>query len=279
MDTKYNEFNTLKPGSHIPGYQGYCPQEKFHFGHTFSTETHLLSKHSPHFKAVDFKKPIIGKTLREMLPDISGTKKYVSGIIPGYTGYVPFMPFLFGKRYRMLCQDGIHNFLKNQEKTDEIRQEIDLAQQEAYKKSMTRKMSDYQLKNELDYYQSCNIKSQQIKNLMEPPIPGYKGYVPRMNNTETGLGARYHEASKKSLQSFGSDQNKNKPNKYEINSGIKKQISNRIYKHDGMIPLYTGHCPQHRNQVGGTFSDLTRKLPICKHNCKSYGEYIKNIKR
>lgn len=37
---------------------------------------------------------------------------------------------------------------------------------------------------------------------VEPPIPGYKGYIPRIQPTDIGLGLRYHEAAKKGLNRF-----------------------------------------------------------------------------
>lgn len=33
-------------------------------------------------------------------------------------------------------------------------------------------------------------------------MPGYKGYIPRINVTEKGLGARYHTATKQGLEAF-----------------------------------------------------------------------------
>ena len=37
---------------------------------------------------------------------------------------------------------------------------------------------------------------------VEPPIPGYQGYVPRIRTTEAGLGARYHNMTKNGLEMF-----------------------------------------------------------------------------
>jgi len=37
---------------------------------------------------------------------------------------------------------------------------------------------------------------------IEAPIPGYKGYVPRMIPIGVGLGSRYQEASRKALNRF-----------------------------------------------------------------------------
>ena len=38
--------------------------------------------------------------------------------------------------------------------------------------------------------------------LTEPPIPGYKGYIPRIKPTELGLGNRYHIATKNGFEDF-----------------------------------------------------------------------------
>ena len=38
--------------------------------------------------------------------------------------------------------------------------------------------------------------------LTEPPIPGYKGYIPRIKPTELGLGSRYHLATKQGFEDF-----------------------------------------------------------------------------
>lgn len=40
------------------------------------------------------------------------------------------------------------------------------------------------------------------RQLTEPPIPGYRGFVPRIGVTELGLGARYHETTDNGLNAF-----------------------------------------------------------------------------
>ena len=37
---------------------------------------------------------------------------------------------------------------------------------------------------------------------VEAPMPGYKGYIPRMGPIGVGVGSRYHDATKKSLGRF-----------------------------------------------------------------------------
>jgi len=40
------------------------------------------------------------------------------------------------------------------------------------------------------------------KQPTEAPIPGYRGYIPRVRTTELGLGTRYHEMTKNGLDNF-----------------------------------------------------------------------------
>ena len=37
---------------------------------------------------------------------------------------------------------------------------------------------------------------------LEPPIPGYEGYIPRIGTTELGLGGRYHVTTGDGLRAF-----------------------------------------------------------------------------
>lgn len=37
---------------------------------------------------------------------------------------------------------------------------------------------------------------------LEPPIPRYEGFIPRVWTTEAGLGCRYHEMTKNGLAAF-----------------------------------------------------------------------------
>jgi len=40
------------------------------------------------------------------------------------------------------------------------------------------------------------------RNKTEAPVPGYRGYIPRVRTTEVGLGTRYHEMTKNGLENF-----------------------------------------------------------------------------
>jgi hypothetical protein len=48
-----------------------------------------------------------------------------------------------------------------------------------------------------------NIILADRRPFLEGPIPGYKGYIPRMIPIGVGLGSCYQEAAKKALDRFG----------------------------------------------------------------------------
>lgn len=51
----------------------------------------------------------------------------------------------------------------------------------------------------------CKLLFNFIENkrpLTEPPMPGYRGYIPRIKTTEKGLGCRYNQTTKKGLEMF-----------------------------------------------------------------------------
>ena len=46
------------------------------------------------------------------------------------------------------------------------------------------------------------IQSVDRRAFVEPPIPGYRGFIPRIQPIDIGLGDRYHEATRKGLNRF-----------------------------------------------------------------------------
>lgn len=55
-------------------------------------------------------------------------------------------------------------------------------------------------------------------------MPGYTGYVPKIVPTDLGLGARYHETTKKGFESFKKDylRNTNSENATLVSSSVPK---------------------------------------------------------
>ena len=59
--------------------------------------------------------------------------------------------------------------------------------------------------NSNDHFISDVIFLDDRRLFLEAPIPGYKGYIPRIRPTDTSVGLRYHEAVKKGLDRFASE--------------------------------------------------------------------------
>ena len=58
----------------------------------------------------------------------------------------------------------------------------------------------------MNYIKVCFFFSSENKRpLTEPPIPGYRGYIPRIKTTEQGLGCRYNQTTKKGLEMFAQE--------------------------------------------------------------------------
>ncbi len=55
-----------------------------------------------------------------------------------------------------------------------------------------------------------NLIKADRREFNEAPIPGYRGYVPKVRPTDIGLGVRYHDASERGLNAFKNDYLRNK---------------------------------------------------------------------
>ncbi|KAM8806083.1 sperm-associated microtubule inner protein 5 [Eudromia elegans] len=121
------------------------------------------------------------------------------------------------------------------------------------------------------------------KSLLDPPLPGWTGFVPRAKVTELGHGVRYHVMAKNCFQDF-----KNLINRVPYDSSISAQRGEthdievrkvpqtyqRFYRPEGMMPKYTGHIPHKHLIAGKTFGNLCRSSSVCTHTEDSYGVYL-----
>ncbi|XP_062436368.1 sperm-associated microtubule inner protein 5 [Rhea pennata] len=122
------------------------------------------------------------------------------------------------------------------------------------------------------------------RSLLDPPIPGWTGFVPRAKVTELGHGVRYRVMAKNCFQDF-----KNLVDRIPYNSSISvhrgethemievRKIPHayqRFYRPEGMMPKYTGHIPHKHLIAGKTFGNLCRSSSVCTHTEDSYGAYL-----
>ncbi len=125
----------------------------------------------------------------------------------GYTGYIPSRKFNFSNTYRVECDNCIDSFISEKSYKFGKENDINSAVKSAQKHHAI--TTDLELKRELDNFKDSSLQFRLLKNdkreTTEPPIPGYTGFVPRIAATDLGLGATYHETTKKGLIDFKSN--------------------------------------------------------------------------
>lgn len=289
------DFAGLKDGTQVPGYRGYIPQIKYRVGKTYGNDTRHIN-YEYNFKQPLDSIPVAGKpAVRNCLPNSTGDNKYTQDMVPGYTGYIPRMPFKFGDTYKVDCDycidDHMTNVSKYSGKEDELRRSTKALPN---LQSMAR---DPGVKNHLNTYRDTHpdrpMLMEDKRAPTEPPIPGYRGFIPRIDTTEMGLGTRYHETTKAGLQDFWNNTNfqatqRSAPVDLHRNPATMDMRPNvagtaaygkRLYLNDGMIPKYTGYVPHRRYVFGQTYGDTTRSLEVCTHSKPTFGEFLKTKPR
>jgi len=276
-------FAGIKDGSHIPGYRGYCPQLKYRVGKSFGQDTHELAEVFPYRQPMP---PILpnSKSAEAYVPESTGDNRYSKKMVPGYTGYIPRMPFRYGGTYKEDCDSCLGEFFTTRGtqsgKLEDLRGTVRGTSQ---LKSLS---GDPHIRDHLNTYRDTQLLDQDLimaskRNPTEPPIPGYQGYVPRIYTTEQGLGCRYNQMTKNGLDMFKSEQDyrqvvQSAPvDLNRVPGGAPgPNYTRRLYQKDGMIPKYTGYVPQRRYNFGNTYGDTTRSLEVCAHPAVSFGDFM-----
>lgn len=300
------QFAGLKDGAHIPGYQGYCPQQKYSIGKTYGQETYdlaqirrcrrhqLLEQSRESAEDTPSKLRFLGGG-GSLIPESNGDNKYTQNMVPGYTGYVPRWPFKFGRTYKEECDLCLEEFLNACRQTNQLENETRALSRS--QPSLRAISGDPAVRDKLNSYgdrklgSASRLAALHRRQPTEAPIPGYRGFVPRIGVTELGLGARYHETTGNGLSSFYTQLDERsqrlgtfrstfgaqrvEPITINRNPAAPSKSGSRIYIQDGMIPKYTGYVPQQRYVMGNTYGDETRSLEVCAHDGSSYGEYVR----
>jgi len=284
-------FSGLKDGSEVPGYKGYIPQIKYRVGGTYGNDTNGLSQEY----GMKRSSTIIGacepEVICNQLPRTDGDKKFTEKMVPGYTGYVPRLMFRYGGTYKHDCDHSIDSFITNRDSY--ATKQDELLRHTKANPRLTAISYDPDVKNKLNRYRDTHPTPATLvadkRPMVEPPIPGYQGYIPRIYPTEVGLGQRYHCSTRSGLDLFDREQghhkaiNSNPPRPVTMDSptvdfttsNTRPNIdySTRLYLRDGMVPRYTGYIPQRRYVFGNTYGDETRNLEVCSHRSNNFGSH------
>eukprot|EP00794_Sanderia_malayensis_P005361 gene5361-6032_t len=261
--------------SEIPGYNGHTPQLKFNCGHTYGYHTDKLTKkhmrneklvHNRPDEYIDLKKTYVSKH--------DGDKKYVEKMVPGYTGYVPVHRFKFGNTYKEGTEMAVVDFKRQDEKRKMEIADLNYkaATNPKHKLLATYPPSDISHPGTNLRYATAYYGKQfsDHRDFTESPIPGYTGYVPKRE--EHDLGLRYGTWSGKSyVDALTAKHNQEKSSTLPVTIGRLSLSTNgkgytghgAVYKSIGMVPKYTGYVPNRRFEIGNTYGDTTRLLPVC----------------
>ncbi|PAA46132.1 hypothetical protein BOX15_Mlig000939g5 [Macrostomum lignano] len=287
-------FVNLRPGSHIPGYAGFNPQLKFNSGKTYGEQTAELSKSFPHKRMVDIGAALdarkggasaacqqagVAEAQGLRLPKSTGDNKYIDGMLPGYTGYVPTLINRFGGTYRNLCDESVDEFVRNYEHRED--KATDLKRASTAFPQLASLRGDPAVRDHLNFWADRKPRADGKRQNLEPPIPGYQGYVPRVYTTQAGLGCRYHEMTRNGLEMFNSETKSGSARVATARPACGREPvaldGNRVYQQEGMKPAYTGYVPRRRFNFGHTYGETTRNLPVCQHSYPTYGNYVRSL--
>ncbi|XP_076436502.1 ciliary microtubule inner protein 2B-like isoform X2 [Babylonia areolata] len=280
---------------------------KYRVGHTYGDDTSDLYKEygylhdAPPIGVMEPDQPPV----KMSIPRATGDNKYTENMVPGYTGYVPRGPFEFGNTYKQESDRCIDEFTTNRDNHLANMKELNL-QTSAYPR-LTAISHDPVVRDHLDLYRDRHpitpILREDHKGKYEAPIPGYMGFVPRVNPTQIGLGKSYTRRAQQGLNWFGHDQEKFFGPEKELRPSQRHSVpvplqdgyttnrkvwsdmvtqdpyNHKLYHRGGMIPKYTGYVPQKKFVFGKTYGDATRGLEACSHGMSNYAAYVKTLPR
>ncbi|XP_044297271.1 uncharacterized protein C10orf82 homolog [Varanus komodoensis] len=205
-------------------------------------------------------------------------------LIPGYTGYIPFRFYRIGSSFgndSVWCVNAFRD--ATQRKTDQANELRCLA---ATAPQLPPLCSNEDIINVLDdynYKRHPNVLGpvETRRGLLEPPMPGWTGFVPRSKVTEHGHGVRYHVMAENCYKDFKDCLDRvshEHPAKEPVDVHVPKpkelRPHQRFYRPEGMLPKYTGHIPHERSGIGKTFGNVCRSCSVCNHPDVNYGAYL-----
>ncbi|KAK2187649.1 hypothetical protein NP493_158g00003 [Ridgeia piscesae] len=278
------DFANLQDGSHVPGYGGYCPHLKYRVGKTYGQDTHELAQKYDAYKPMDALTPRPKIVLRNGLPESTGDNRYTSDMVPGYTGRQYMVPRYTSRQYMVLRCTGRQYLVPRYTSRQHMVLRYTSRQYMVLQYTGRQYMVPQYTNTHTHTHTHQPILLADRRSQLEPPMPGYNGYIPRIYTTEMGLGCRYNNMTRNGLHMFRAEQDAHFETMRQPVSvkapptpvkGPTATYSQRVYLPDGMIPKYTGYVPRRRYHFGNTYGDTTRSLDVCAHPLENYGAFMK----
>lgn len=114
------------------------------------------------------------------------------------------MLFTFGKTYRHATEDCVDEFVRRYKCEQQKRQK--LREISGLFPTLRAAANDPYVRDHMNIWaddmnkQNSTVPAE--RGPMDPGIPGYQGFVPRIDSTEAGLGKRYKNAAETGLELF-----------------------------------------------------------------------------
>ncbi|XP_028391194.1 protein FAM166B-like isoform X2 [Dendronephthya gigantea] len=273
----FEEVTRPYKSSNLPGYTGYCPRLRFKCGRTYGADTDKLTRLHTKNEKLNPLKAISSTSTRVQLPSPTGDNKLTANMVPGYTGYVPIHTpgYIYGTRYKESTEEALEKFLQTNAKQRSDQQ--DLAQTAASAPSLRKRYDfhDPAVYPDLNPMYSKNYRTTDRKDFLEPPVLGYTGFVP--NIEQFGLGQRYTKWTEEGLEESVKSRLRQehlltqridlKRPDCSVPENLKSFKGNPslgvLYRKKGMLPKYTGYIPCARFRYGKTYGNTTREGPAC----------------
>ncbi|TKS84568.1 Protein FAM166B [Collichthys lucidus] len=258
---KFSKVLVTPDPHYTPGYTGYCPQLKYHFGKTYAQQTAKLLtnpevRHSKHLLLSRGRVP--SKSAVTLIPDSELRKT-----IPGYTGLIPNRQDYFGCSYAEICRKALsESHHRERSRIQQQSAELPIIANDTNRQFKRTKLPLAPISNKPFCYKPLNpfTPPGRPHNMDDDDpqkcfISGFAGHVPK---TRFLIGKGYPMMTNQALIQFGKQQ-RSDPTSLPGRKDSTIPPMPRIYQSKaGVVPAFTGHIPGYKFMYGQTFGKLTR---------------------
>ncbi|KAM8941584.1 ciliary microtubule inner protein 2B isoform 2-T8 [Lycaon pictus] len=244
-------------------YTGHCPLLRFSMGQTYGQMTGQLLRGFPGLAwppahrtlLPPIRPPASPEVPRRRLPVRRRHERLSSGMIPGYTGFVPQAQFIFAKNCSQVWAEALNDFTRwsggqgSPEPPREANGTKDVEKDQEPKLEPEREAEkEPELGQETEQASPYSMDDKDPRKFF---MPGFTGYVPRARFL---FGSSFPVLTSRALQEFGQMYSGNRPQKDPRHL----PPLSRTYPQDlGLLPNYGGYVPGYKFQFGRTYGHLT----------------------